>query len=561
MSNTSNKTATTTSSLGQPPGGNARGSWFSLVIYHNDGAQMVVLVDGESVVIGRSRTADVTVETADLSRKHARFDRVGDLVWVEDLKSTNGTLLGGACVERMLVRPGDEVVMGSVVVVFHSETSHSSPRATLGSSAQVRPVVESAKMQEVYATVDRVARTALPVMVYGETGTGKELVARALHEGSDRSDRPLVVINCAAIPRELIESLLFGHERGAFTGAHQVQKGVFEEADGSTLFLDEIGELSSSAQSTLLRVLETKKVTRVGSNRERSADVRVVTATNRDLEQMCEAGTFRRDLFYRLNALAIDIPPLRERTEEIGPLAQLFIKAANEATNSSVSGIGAAAIDALHQHVWPGNVRELRNTIDRAVVLAQGGEVEVTHLPRAIQEAVRERRNRDPTAPSAPAKDKAQESGSFGPKVRRFETDLIIGALQGAAGNKARAARNLRIPLTTLKHKLATYEIPTMPTLSGTVPASEESTVASAANPIMDYLRAAQARGGAVVEPFRARVQAFESGLIRAALVETGWNKTDAARHLDMPLRTLQRKIQAYAISEPVEDGAKSPAD
>jgi len=217
-------------------------------------------------------------------------------------------------------------------------------------------VVLSKPMKGVFRTVDRIARSQIPVLLKGETGCGKEVVAKAIHERGPRCDKPLISVNCGAIPSQLVESTLFGHEKGAFTGASQQQKGVFESADGGSVLLDEVGELPQSAQVALLRVLETKRLTRVGSSKELAVDARVIAATHRDLEAMCEQGSFRRDLLFRLNAMTVNIPPLRERGEEIAPLTARFLADANEANGCDIEGIDPAALQLLHRYDWPGNV-------------------------------------------------------------------------------------------------------------------------------------------------------------------------------------------------------------
>jgi len=207
------------------------------------------------------------------------------------------------------------------------------------------------------------------------TGTGKEVLARLIHEGGPRRDKPLVAVNCGAIPAELLESTLFGHERGAFTGAGQQQKGLFEAADGGTIMLDEVGELPAAAQVALLRVLEEKRVRRVGATREIEVDVRVIAATHRDLEAMVEARSFRRDLFYRLNGVDVTLPPLRARREDIAPLAERFLKKAAKANGREVRSIAPEAMVLLKEYGWPGNVRELRNAVERAVVIAEAARL------------------------------------------------------------------------------------------------------------------------------------------------------------------------------------------
>jgi transcriptional regulator with GAF, ATPase, and Fis domain len=243
-------------------------------------------------------------------------------------------------------------------------------------------------MREIFAVLEKVAASDLTVLVRGETGTGKELVARAIHRASKRVQRPLVVQDCSAIPANLIESILFGHERGSFTGAADRRRGCFEVADGGTLFLDEIGELDLSLQPKLLRVLETREVQRVGGTKMIPIDVRVIAATNRDLRQMVNEGTFREDLYYRLSVVEVDLPPLRERPEDVPTLALQFLE---ESARRGPQGEGARytitddAMTKLQAYPWPGNVRELKNTIERAVSLANGTELGMHDLLPASQ--------------------------------------------------------------------------------------------------------------------------------------------------------------------------------
>lgn len=304
------------------------------------------------------------------------------------------------------------------------------------------PLVLSPKSKELHALIDRVAPSHLPVLVQGETGSGKELVARAIHLRGTRRDGPLRSINCGAIPATLLESVLFGHEKGAFTGADTARAGVFEEARGGTVFLDEVGELSPAAQAALLRVLEAKTITRVGSVEERPVDVRIVAATHRDLQQMSQAGTFREDLFFRLNGVMLHVPPLRERPEEILPLAERFLTEA--ATGKT---LGPEARRRLMDHAWPGNVRELRNVIERAAVLARNDVIGVEDLPDALHAGV------------APVVDASASAKPFKERIKQYEMELIVDALRRAEGNQTAAAKLLGMPLRTLVHKIKQYGI------------------------------------------------------------------------------------------------------
>jgi DNA-binding NtrC family response regulator len=306
-------------------------------------------------------------------------------------------------------------------------------------------VGQSRSMQEVYRWVELAGTSTAPVLVYGESGTGKELVARTIHELSNRRSKPFVAINCAAIPETLIESELFGHERGAFTGATERRLGCFELTDGGTLFLDEIAEMDPNTQAKLLRVLQEGTFRRVGGGKhEIQVDVRVVAATNQVPTEAIANGKLREDLFYRLNVFSIHLPPLRERREDIPLLARNFIEEFNRQDNRQVRGLSSEAEKELERYHWPGNVRELRNVIQRAVVISGTGLIGVEHLPETVLRA----------APPAPA----AAGGSVTP-IREMERDMILRALEETGQDKRRAAQLLGISLKTLYNKLAKYGI------------------------------------------------------------------------------------------------------
>jgi transcriptional regulator with PAS, ATPase and Fis domain len=305
-------------------------------------------------------------------------------------------------------------------------------------------VGQSRSMQEVYRWVELAGTSTAPVLVYGESGTGKELVARTIHDLSNRRNKPFVAINCAAIPETLIESELFGHERGAFTGATERRLGCFELTDGGTLFLDEVAEMDPNTQAKLLRVLQEASFRRVGGAKEIQVDVRVVAATNQLPSEAITNGKLREDLFYRLNVFSIHLPPLRERLEDIPLLARTFIEEFNRQDNRQVRGLSSEAEKELERYHWPGNVRELRNVIQRAVVLSGTGLIEAEHLPDTVLRA------------SAPAPTPA--GGSITP-IREMERDMILRALEETGQDKRKAAQLLGISLKTLYNKLAKYGI------------------------------------------------------------------------------------------------------
>lgn len=312
---------------------------------------------------------------------------------------------------------------------------------------------DSASMQRVRAMIDKVAETDATVLVRGESGTGKELVAREIHErNSVRSKGPFVAVNCAALPSELIESELFGHEKGAFTGAAGQRKGKFEQANGGTLFLDEIGDMSSNVQAKLLRALEERRIERLGGNESIPVDVRIVSATHRPLEQEIAAGHFRADLFYRLRVLTIDIPPLRERREDIPQLAETFTQAAAERYNLPLRQVGQSALRKLVDYDWPGNVRELKNTIDRAAIMAEGEELRSEDLPDEIMPGVQKAKDKDEQASGDGLR--VPFTADFREDRREFERRYISRCLEHTQGNVTKAAEILGMHRQSLQHKL-----------------------------------------------------------------------------------------------------------
>ncbi len=313
------------------------------------------------------------------------------------------------------------------------------PHGLVGSSEPMRRVLEQ---------IRKVAATDATVLVLGESGTGKELVARAIHDGSPRREKPFVSVSCAAIPEGLLESELFGHERGAFTGAIRRKLGRFELAHEGTLFLDEVGEIPPSIQVKLLRVLQERRFERVGGEETVEVDVRVVSATNRDLAGMVKAGRFREDLFYRLDVVPIALPPLRERPGDVEELARTFLGRIAPRLGRSVTGFSAEALELLRRHRWPGNVRELENVVEQALVFVEGAEVRPEDLPDALRRA-----------PPAPALPVPTGDRSLTEILEDLERQLILAAYGRAKGVKAETARLLGIKPSALYYKLEKYGI------------------------------------------------------------------------------------------------------
>jgi len=309
-------------------------------------------------------------------------------------------------------------------------------------------VARSEAMAHVFELVGKVAEHKTTVLITGESGTGKELVARALHANSPRASRPLVSINCGGIPENLLESELFGYRKGAFTGAVRDKPGRFEEADGGTIFLDEIGELSMPLQVKLLRVLQEEEVSPLGSLGAKKIDVRVITATARDLEKEVKEGRFREDLYYRINVMTIHVPPLRERRGDIPILVGYFIDLYNKKLNKNIEGLSSEAMPILMGYAWPGNVRELENVIERAVLLNTGRWITPSELPESIC--------RSETCLSNPD---APENLSIKKACRKLEKDMIEKVLKLTGGNKSQAARILEISRPILISKIKTYHL------------------------------------------------------------------------------------------------------
>ena len=315
-------------------------------------------------------------------------------------------------------------------------------------------VGNSESMQKVYAQIAQVAPSATTVFLQGESGTGKELAARAIHAASARAPRPFISLNCAALPENLIESELFGHERGAFTGASATRKGRFELADGGTLFLDEVGELSLMTQAKLLRVLQERSFERLGGMETRHVDVRFITATNRDLERMVEEGSFRRDLFYRLNVFPISLPPLRLRPEDILPLAGHFIAKFAAANGRKNVRLSLAVMDMLQRYAWPGNIRELENVMERAaLLLGRESLVLPQHLPPSLH-SIHEGRDGTDCCVIRPG-----FAGSLRERLEELERACIVEALESSQGQIGRAAASLGLTERIMALRLKKYGI------------------------------------------------------------------------------------------------------
>jgi DNA-binding NtrC family response regulator len=459
------------------------GDGIYLVAFLDDGARVQRLAPNATVTVGRGTQASVRVQSPGLSRAHFAI-RTDTVIVLRDLGSVNGTRLGGARLEPNIDMPvgfGTVIEAGGTFFVLrdrdprrywapssgelgepHRGAGRSGERAEQASARIAdgleRMVVEDPAMAQLYRLVGLVAQAPIPVLVTGETGVGKEVVANALHARSSRAPYSLVQVNCAALPESLLESELFGFERGAFTGAVHGKRGLIESADRGTFFLDEVGEMPLSIQSKLLRVLESGEVPRLGSLRPQKVDVRFIAATNRDLPTLVAEGAFRSDLYYRLNGITIPVPPLRERLVEIPRLAAFFLATAAERAGRRPPRLSDDALALLQRHPWPGNVRELRSAMERALALCQ---CEVLAARAILLE---------PAAPPATIAVAGAAAGhdpaGVPPRKRRgrlvrrdkdTECALIMKALEDSGGHQGRAAERLGVSRRTLINRLQEY--------------------------------------------------------------------------------------------------------
>ena len=376
-----------------------------------------------------------------------------------------------ALIDRIVAALAEEGIQGTAGLAFYP-TDGTSPQALIERAAErvrsgvVRSpgvVVESAAMRALHELARRAAVGNSNVLIVGETGAGKEVLSEAVHRASPRASKPFLALNCAALTESLVESELFGFERGAFTGATQAKIGLLEAAAGGTLFLDEIGEIPLSTQAKLLRVLETRQVLRVGATQTRPIDVRFVAATNRDLEEEVAEKRFRQDLYFRLNVITLEIPPLRERPEEIVPLANLFLSRLAEGAGRRSPALSAEALGLMRAYAWPGNIRELRNAIERAFVLCAGPEITAEHLPT-------DKMRRRPAAPLPVTSPATAAAPGVPPPMsppsgearglKELERQAIVDALERCHFNQTRAAELLGMPRRTFCKRLREYAIP-----------------------------------------------------------------------------------------------------
>lgn len=407
-----------------------------LLIQNEDGAVRRLLMKKKSLVVGSASDCDLVIDDEFVSQHHTRLTSTDRGLLVEDLDSTNGTWVDKARVQQICIQESQKLQLGktTILMTLKSEAHEESP--IINTNVFCGIIGQSESMKCVFGKIQKIAQTDMTTLILGETGTGKELVAKAIHDLSHRRHKPYVVINCGAISEQLIESELFGYEKGAFTGAEKQHKGVFEQAHQGTLFLDEVGELPLDLQAKVLRVLEYKTLRRVGGESEIKVDVRIVAATHRDLKKQVQAKRFREDLFYRLYVLPLNLPPLRDRESDVQLLSHYII---DEASAGCVS-LSEEAVLKLKTHMWPGNVRELKNTLLRAVAFSDSKTIQAQDIDFL---------KFDPT-PINHAKPEHNTSD---------ERQKVIEALKYSQGDKEKAAEHLGISRATLFRKIKSLNI------------------------------------------------------------------------------------------------------
>jgi DNA-binding NtrC family response regulator len=410
-----------------------------LVVTPPNGAEKSYVLGLPHVRIGAGSSNDVVLEDAHASRFHCELRKTDQGWLIRDLGSLNGTRVGDVGIKEGVLHSGATIQVGETKIRFLADEGK--PEEVVASPKQAFGDVlgRSLRMREVFAVLERIAPTELTLLILGETGSGKDVMARAIHAESPRAKKPFVVFDCAAVAPNLIESELFGHVKGAFTGANETRDGVFVRADGGTLFLDEIGELPLDLQPKLLRALEQRTIRQVGGGKEIPVDVRIIAATHRNLDQHVKDGHFRQDLFFRLSVVTIQVPSLRQRTEDL----PLIIERLLVQSGKSV-GISPETMAILEKYDWPGNVRELRNVIESASAVCDGDQIEPKHL------IFFKPRRRDPTIEKLPLAGKTLES---------IEKAAIQQTLEHCGGNKTKAARALGISPSTLYEKVKKYQL------------------------------------------------------------------------------------------------------
>jgi DNA-binding NtrC family response regulator len=440
------------------------------VLEREGGATQEFVVEKSPLGIGAMEDNDLVVEDDTVSRYHCRIFQEQDSYVVHDLESTNGTFVNGVRVKEAYLKPGCSLALGDTELKFYPFDEKVDVRPS--SQARFGGIIGfDVRVREIFGILEKIAPTGATVVIEGETGTGKEVVAKSIHAASPRRNKPFMVFDCGAVPDNLIESELFGHEKGSFTGAIMTRQGIFELATGGTIFLDELGEMNLELQPKLLRVLEQREVKRVGSAKPIKVDVRVIAATNRDLEAEVAAGRFREDLYYRLSVVRIKLPPLRERISDLPLLVDHFLK--THSFNRGADGgmlvreVSKASFDVLSRYRWPGNVRELLNVIERAVSFAEGEVIDVRDLPDYVRAAAGEAAFAEPSPLSfmPPATAAAVIDLPFKEAKERwvsaFEKDYVMYLLRRNGMNISHAAKEAAIDRKYFRKLMRKYGIDT----------------------------------------------------------------------------------------------------
>jgi DNA-binding NtrC family response regulator len=441
-----------------------------LVMERDDGTATEYIFDQPTVTVGAMDDNDLVIDDDTISRYHCRIYQDEDSYLIEDLGSTNGSFVNRVRIKEAFLKPGCTVSIGKSDLRFESLDERMEIQPTRREKFG-RIFGKSVRMREIFGILEKIAPSGATIIIEGETGTGKEVVARTIHEQSHRADSPFVVFDCGAVPENLIESELFGHEKGSFTGAMMARQGLFEVAQGGSIFLDELGELSLDLQPKLLRALEQREIRRVGSNKNVKIDVRVIAATNRNLEEEVKAGRFREDLFYRLSVVRIILPPLRERMEDVPLLAKHFLATGSFNRGSEgtvrIKGISRDAMDAILNYQWPGNVRELLNVLERACAYCEGEYIQTDDLPGNISGVRILRRRKKSEGPTVSSRvDRGLEKPFKQAKeiwVASFERDYILNLLRKNSYNISHAAREASIDRKYFRKLMTKYDIDSSP--------------------------------------------------------------------------------------------------
>ena len=426
-----------------------------LVVTEGDDKGKEITIDKGVISIGSSPHADLALVDDTVSRSHAEIQKTKEGYLLKDSGSTNGTFVSGLKVKEAFLSAGTLIKVGKTKIKFTPKDEkleiYPSKKSHYGEI-----VGKSLEMRRIFGILEKISPTNISCVINGETGTGKELIAKAIHANSQRAKRPFVVFDCSAVAETLIESELFGHEKGSFTGATTTRQGAFEVANGGTIFLDEIGEMNLDLQPKLLRALEQGEIKRVGADKPRHVDVRVVCATNRDLREEVKKGRFREDLYFRISVVQIHLPPLRKRMDDLETLVKHFIEVnlkAGHERKKTVSDIDDEALRLLHDYSWPGNIRELKNAVDRGISFCEGTTITVKDLPEYLRE-------RSVVTGSAPKVDGAMPFKEAKERwIESFERDYLIELLRKNQLNISKAAKEAGIDRKSVQRLLKKYNL------------------------------------------------------------------------------------------------------